>query len=180
MKVLLICDKNNRTKASIDLHEKIKELFSNKDYEIHNIEIGKKDLASCIGCFGCWIKTPGQCVINDMMSDINRSFINSDVVIYFTPIVFGQFSGNIKNAIDRWLPNVLPFFQQYNGRTRHPARYEKYPTEIIVGYSDDITEEEKSTFLDITNKHRHDIKDIFLCLREDKNVEIVENIKKYI
>ena len=22
-------------------------------------------VADCLGCFGCWVKTPGQCVIDD-------------------------------------------------------------------------------------------------------------------
>ena len=180
MKALIIGDKDNKTKASIDLYEKLRNLFTEKEYDLETIDIEKKDLASCIGCFGCWIKTPGECVINDRMSEINRKFMNSDVVIYLTPIIFGQFSANIKNAIDRWLPNVLPFFEKYNGITKHPRRYEKYPNGIIIGYSDDITEEEKSTFIDITKKHRKDVKDVFLCLEEEKNKEIIQSIHEYI
>lgn len=177
MNVLFICDKENKTKASIDLYEKLSSLFSDKGYEGKTIEVGKKDLASCMGCFGCWIKTPGECVVNDLMTDINKSFINSDVVVYLSPIVFGQFSATMKNAVDRWLPNVLPFFEKVNGVTKHPKRYDKDPNTIVIGYGDDLSEEEKSTFIDI-NRHRGDMENIFVCVEEDKNNELVEKISK--
>ncbi|AGK95312.1 NAD(P)H-dependent oxidoreductase [Clostridium pasteurianum] len=180
MKVLFIGDKNLKTEYSIDLDKKLNELFTKKGYESKTIKIGEKDLASCAGCFGCWIKTPGECIINDLMSEINRSYMNSDIVIYLTPIIFGQFSANIKNAMDRRIPNILPFFEKVNGVTKHPSRYEKYPNEMIIGYSDDITKEEKNTFLDLIKKHRKKVENIFFCLSQESNKEIIEDIKKII
>jgi len=180
MKALFIEDKDLKTDAFRELHNRLTKMFYEKGYEINSVEIGKRDLASCIGCFGCWIKRPGECVIDDLMSEINRCHMNSDVVIYMTPIIFGQFSSNIKNAVDRYLPNLLPFFEQVNGGTKHPFRYEKYPELMIIGYSDDITKEERDTFVDITKKNRTDINNIFICEKEENNDEIVKSISKII
>lgn len=178
MKALFIEDKDFKTKLFNKLHKDLSNMFYEKGYEIETIEIGKGNLASCLGCFGCWIKKPGQCVIDDMMNDINMRHMNSDVVIYMTPIVFGQFSSNIKNAIDRYIPNQLPFFEKVNGFVKHPPRYEGYPELMIIGYSDDLTKEERETFVDITEKHRREIKNIFVCEKEEDNDEIIKSISK--
>ncbi|MDU2663418.1 MAG: flavodoxin family protein, partial [Clostridium perfringens] len=29
------------------------------------IDLSKLRISNCIGCFGCWTKTPGKCVIRD-------------------------------------------------------------------------------------------------------------------
>ncbi|HEY8910636.1 MAG TPA: NAD(P)H-dependent oxidoreductase [Desulfosporosinus sp.] len=126
--------------------------------ETEMIEVGTDNLTFCMGCFGCWIKKPGECVINDIMAAINRSVMNSDTVIYLSPIIFGQFSANIKNTMDRSIPNALPFFKRRSdGQTLHPPRYDTYPKQIIIGYGDLISDEDKQLFIDITKKHRGNI-----------------------
>ena len=49
-------------------------------------------LAHCIGCFGCWIKTPGVCVASDESREIIQSVIQSVMTILFTPVAFGGYS----------------------------------------------------------------------------------------
>jgi multimeric flavodoxin WrbA len=113
------------------------------------------ELNFCKGCFGCWVKTPGECVIKDSMGEINRDSMQSDVVAYLVPVVFGQYSANMKNALDRWIPNILPFFAiRANGDTIHPARYETNPQMVMIGYGDGLTDEDARLFRDITTKHR--------------------------
>lgn len=37
----------------------------------------KGSIRNCIGCFGCWIKTPGQCVMKDGYENmVSRNSIN--------------------------------------------------------------------------------------------------------
>ncbi|MEN6348652.1 MAG: flavodoxin family protein [Syntrophomonas sp.] len=155
MKATIIADKDYQTAASQSLNKLVAEFLYSKGLEIEMMHIGRDDLAFCRGCFGCWIKKPGECVFNDMMDQINRNFMNSDVVIYLSPVVFGQFSANIKNALDRWLPNMLPFFEtRPDGSTMHPSRYDASPRLIFIGYGDELSEEDRQLFIDITQKHR--------------------------
>lgn len=155
MKAILISDKEYQTKTYQGLKKLIEKFLNAKGLETEIIEVGRDNLAFCTGCFGCWIKKPGECVINDMMAQINRSVINSDTVLYFSPVIFGQFSANIKNVMDRSIPNILPFFEtKPDGSTTHPPRYDSYPKQIIIGYGDVISNEDKQLFIDITKKHR--------------------------
>jgi hypothetical protein len=158
MKAYILSDRDYQTETYQRIIALLRGFFSSKDFEIEEAQIGRDDLAFCMGCFGCWVKKPGECVINDAVSRLNRAQMNSDVVIFLSPVVFGQFSANIKNAIDRWLPNMLPFFvTRPDGSTMHPPRYEDYPSQIIIGYADALSERDKHLFIDITRKHRSNI-----------------------
>jgi multimeric flavodoxin WrbA len=173
MKATIITDKEHQTDLFKKLQEQTINFFIEKNFQTELICIGRDDLTYCMGCFGCWVKKPGECVISDMMTKINYDYINSDVVIYLTPVIFGQFSANIKNAIDRSLPNMLPFFEtRPDGSTMHTPRYESYPKQIIVGYGDNLDEEDQKLFIDITKKHRNNI-EVFIYQNEGNNIHRV-------
>ncbi|KHD37495.1 flavodoxin [Clostridium acetobutylicum] len=180
MKILLICDKDKRTIPSEVLKKDLLGFFSYKNFETKVIEAGRNSFKHCIGCFSCWIKTPGKCVLKDSMSEVNKSYINSDIVIYLTPIIFGQYSANIKTIIDRAQPYCLPFFKVINGIIKHPLRYEKTPKEIIIAYGEDVTKEEKRTFQDLIDNHGRSYRDVFYSLKIEDNKKILDDLKKII
>jgi multimeric flavodoxin WrbA len=158
MKAFIISDKDYETDIFHELFAGITSLLKTQDFEIEYATIGRNDLSSCIGCFGCWIKKPGECILPDGIGSINSTAMNSDVVIYLCPVIFGQFSANIKDAIDRWLPNMLPFFMiRKDGSMMHPRRYESYPKQIMIGYGNEVSAEDADLFRDITQKHRSNI-----------------------
>ncbi len=158
MKALILSDKEYRTAAFAQIHSGVLEYLAEKGFQTDEIEIGREDLAFCMGCFGCWIKTPGECVIKDLVAQINEKLVNSELVLCLSPVVFGQFSANIKNALDRWIPNVLPFFEKRSdGSTMHPSRYKHIPRNIMIAYGDGLEEEDVQLFTDISLKHRGDV-----------------------
>lgn len=176
MKALLISDKEYPTKTYQGLKDLIDMFLGKKGFETEMMEVGAENLTFCMGCFGCWIKKPGECVINDMMTQINRSVMNSDVVIYISPIIFGQFSANIKNTVDRSIPNMLPFFEtRPDGSTMHPPRYDTYPRLIIIGYGDSVSDEDKQLFIDVTKKHRRNIE---VLIYKETAENIIEALNK--
>jgi Multimeric flavodoxin WrbA len=178
MKALIIADNDYQT----DIFEKLRELtisfLKRKGFEMEFCSIDREDLTFCMGCFGCWIKKPGECVINDMMAEINRTYNNSDLVIYLSPIIFGQPSANIKNAIDRWLPNLLPFFETRSDKsTMHPSRYGLDPRRIIIGYGDSVSEEDKLLFCDIIKKHQNNFEALIYQNNDNDLIQSLETIK---
>ncbi len=80
-------------------------------------------IGACNGCFGCWVKTPGQCVQDDPAREVARAWARADLVVLFTPATFGGYSSELKKAIDRSLPNLPPIFVRIHGETHHPWRY---------------------------------------------------------
>jgi multimeric flavodoxin WrbA len=155
MKALVISDKEYRTEIFPELEGLVEEFLVRKGFEVQKTAIDGKDVTFCMGCFGCWVKKPGECVINDGMTKINRDFINSDAIFYLSEVIFGQYSPNLKNVVDRWIPHILPFFKSMpDGSTVHPMRYDAYPSIISIGYGDGLSEEDAQLFNDITVKHR--------------------------
>jgi len=178
MKATIVTDKDYQNELFQELYQSVLAYLQDKQYESQTFNIGRNDLNYCMGCFGCWVKKPGECVINDMMADINRSFVNSEAVIYISPVIFGQCSANIKNAMDRWLPNMLPFFEtRPDGSTMHPSRYDVYPRVVFIGYGTDISEEDQQLFTDITKKHRNHT-DVLVYQGSDQDItEALSNIE---
>jgi multimeric flavodoxin WrbA len=158
MNAYLLSDGEFQTPRAEQLIRLIQAIFEQRGYSVCQKAIQRDELQFCRGCFDCWTKTPGECIMKDAIAEINRACMTSDVVIYLCPIVFGQFSANMKSAIDRWLPNMLPFFHtRQDGSTMHPPRYETYAKQIMLGYSENLSESDAELFLDITQKHRSNV-----------------------
>lgn len=97
-------------------------------YALRDAKIGH-----CVGCFGCWVRTPGECVINDEGREIARAIAQSDTTVLFSPVLFGGYSVELKKMVDRFLPLILPFFGTYRGEFHHAPRYDRYPRLVGVG-----------------------------------------------
>jgi len=88
------------------------------------IDISKSDVKGCLGCFSCWEKTPGKCVIKDDMENFLPMIIAADVVIWSFPLYCCGMPGNLKNFMDRQLPIALPFMDKNAASGGHPLRYD--------------------------------------------------------
>ena len=101
--------------------------------EVENIFLVEKNIRHCMGCFSCWMKTPGKCVIKDDMAGLIDKSMGSDIVVYATPLYTDYVTGIMKDFMDRMLPIVCPQFEKdANGQTRHKKRYAKYPDLILI------------------------------------------------
>ncbi|MEI6613793.1 MAG: flavodoxin family protein [Chrysiogenales bacterium] len=92
------------------------------------------DIKPCRGCFSCWVKTPGVCVIrDDGQEPILRAWAEADFIAFLTPITFGGYAPELKKAMDRIIPILLPFFIKIHGETHHPQRYPQQRRLLAVG-----------------------------------------------
>ncbi len=92
------------------------------------------DIQPCRGCFSCWVKTPGSCVIRaDDQEQILRAWAEADLIAWLTPITFGGYAPELKKTLDRIIPVLLPFFIKLRGETHHPQRYPRRRRLLAVG-----------------------------------------------
>ncbi|AOY77702.1 flavodoxin family protein [Clostridium formicaceticum] len=65
MKALILNGVLKEDRSMIKVNELTEEILAEKGYEVESILLHQKKIGECMGCFGCWVKTPGICVIDD-------------------------------------------------------------------------------------------------------------------
>jgi multimeric flavodoxin WrbA len=135
--ILFILDGDSRTELSEGIRERITEAVGSQT--VGSIELRRGDVPPCTGCFHCMTRHPGKCVFDRVLSRIAPHAADYSVVIFLAPVHFGTFSSTMKNVMDRGGLII---------RNHRTCR------QVIIGYAEDATDEERSTFIDITAKHR--------------------------
>jgi multimeric flavodoxin WrbA len=113
-----------------------------KGHQVFLIKASKMKINFCQGCWSCWWKTPGVCPQKDDMEEIYRSYMKSDIVIHFSPLMAGFISSSLKTINDRSVPLVLPYVTIVQDECHHKSRYEKYPFfGLILDYNESDDED---------------------------------------
>ena len=101
--------------------------------EVENVFLVKKKIRPCRGCFTCWIKTPGICVIKDDMAELIQKFGESDIVVFATPVYVDNVTGIMKNFMDRLIPFIDPHYEKdEGGECVHISRSEKQAKLVVI------------------------------------------------
>ena len=100
---------------------------------------------NCIGCFGCWIKTPGKCVITDGFEEMGKYLSKCSELILVSKCTYGSASPFVKNVLDRAISYIHPDFTIRNGEMHHKRRYSNKIKLSAYYYGEDIHPEEKET-----------------------------------
>lgn len=115
------------------------------EYDGWDVVAAGDDIRPCIGCFCCWSKTPGECIVNDGYNRMGEKIHHADSVTVISRYSYGGFSGRIKNVFDRSLGYVLPQFEISAGETHHKRRYEEDKEFIFIFYGSGLGDEEKAS-----------------------------------
>lgn len=164
------------------LNEMVLSELNRAGFAVKPYVLKDEKIAPCMGCFECWVKTPGICVRTDIARDIARDIVQSEVLIYLTPVVFGGYSSELKKALDRSIPIILPFFQNMEGEIHHKARYKHYPNLLVLGFLNKPNPEYEKTFRSLVernaiNMHNAKILSEIFVDGEEKEVSIRESIQ---
>lgn len=101
-----------------------------------------RDIKSCIGCFSCWVASPGVCALRDDFSGMGKLFSQADKISVISSVSYGCYSPFVKNVLDRSLPYQHPCFTRRGGEMHHRRRYDNRFSFRVFFYGD-ITEEER-------------------------------------
>lgn len=105
-----------------------------KGTEVEQIDLYKKEIKPCLGCFSCWSKTPGECIIKDDMQEIYEKIKASDIIIESFPLYFFGMPSVMKCLTDRCLPFMLHYMgnQTGDGSSFHELRDENMHNKKLV------------------------------------------------
>lgn len=101
--------------------------LNRKGFILNFFDLKRLTIKNCMGCFGCWVKTPGECTISDDTVQIRRNVINSDLVIFISPVIMGFTSALLKKVQDKMIPLIHPYIEFVNNECHHQSRYNKNP-----------------------------------------------------
>ena len=121
--------------------EKFKKIYKNTDNSL--IITDNKKIKSCMGCFYCWTKNPGECRIKDSYDNLAELYSKAEKIIIISRCCYGSYSPFIKNILDRSIPYLLPFFKIKNKEMHHTIRYKKSFYFDVYFYGENIPNEEK-------------------------------------
>jgi multimeric flavodoxin WrbA len=110
--------------------------------EVKLIILREKKIADCIGCYACWLKTPGICALKDEQKEILQGYLWADCILLASPIIMGFVSALIKKTNDRMIPLVHPFLKMNGDRMAHYQRYDKeYKIGLLLDRGEGFGEE---------------------------------------
>lgn len=129
------------------------EQYSNIKY----IDLSALDIKTCMGCFCCWTKTPGKCVIRDDATQVYPEIAHSDTVLYISHIKYGGYDTIMKTMLERAIPIQQAFIRILDGETHHVQRDVKLKKATIIAYGEDLSQEEKDVFEQLIARNAHNM-----------------------
>ena len=137
MKVLVLNGSPKQKSDTFRMTEAfLKGLNRTGEHEIHVIRVIEKNIAPCRGCFGCWQRMDGHCVIEDDQNGILDLYRRADLIIWSFPLYCYGMPSHLKAVLDRTIPLVkMNMEKQLDGTVRHEALadFSKIRTLVICG-----------------------------------------------
>ncbi|HIZ16617.1 MAG TPA: flavodoxin family protein [Firmicutes bacterium] len=141
-----------------------------EDRSTEFINLSELKISNCIGCFGCWTKTPGRCVIRDDAVKVYPKIAASRRVLYISKIKYGSYDTVMKTMLERAIPIQQAFIRLLNGETHHIQRNVAPKQATIIGYGN-ISDEEKQIFTQLVERNARN-----MCFENYRVIFAQENI----
>lgn len=142
MKVTILDGSQADDRTGKDVSQILRQNLAKRDDEVSYFLLRDEKIGNCAGDFFCWVRYPGQCMINDVNREIAAAVATTDLLVYLTPITFGGYSSELKSMVDHQIQNIAPFFARVNGESHHQKRYDRYPDFLVIGWGAKSKDEE--------------------------------------
>lgn len=120
------------------------------------IDLSTRNITNCVGCFGCWTKTPGRCVIRDDAVDVYPYIAKSESILYISRIKYGSYDTTMKTMLERAIPVQQAFIRLFHGETHHIQRNVVPKQAVIIAYGDP-SKEEQELFSQLVARNAHNM-----------------------
>lgn len=146
------------------------------------INLAELKISNCMGCFGCWTKTPGRCVIRDDATKVYPLIAQSQAVLYVSRIKYGGYDTVMKTMLERAIPVQQAFIRVVNGETHHVQRSVVPKSATILAYGDSEAEE-RDLFRQLIARNAHNMSfrayRVVFCREEQVHVFVREELKAW-
>ena len=110
-KVLILSGSPRKNGNTEILCDRFAEGARDAGHHVEMVRVCDKDIHYCTGCDSC-VKS-GRCVFRDDMEEIRDRMMDSDVIVFASPVYFYTISAQIKTLIDR----MVPFYTQLHDKS---------------------------------------------------------------
>lgn len=90
------------------------------------------DINDCLGCFSCWNKTPGCCILCDDMPPLLEKIKCADIIVWATPLYHYGMTARLKRIMERTTPLSKPYIVKRGDHYKHPPRYAEQNTKNLL------------------------------------------------
>ena len=137
MKILVLNGSPKEKSDTFRLTEAFLKGMNREDqHEVRIIDVIEKKIVPCRGCFGCWQRGDGHCVIDDDQNIILDAYRSADVIIWSFPLYCYGMPSHLKAVLDRTIPLLrMKMVREPDGTVRHEGLvdFSRIHTLVICG-----------------------------------------------
>ena len=137
MKILVLNGSPKKKSDTFRLTEAfLRGMNRRAEHETHIVRVIDTKISPCRGCFSCWRRGDGHCVIDDDQNAILDVYRDADVIIWSFPLYCYGMPSHLKAVLDRTIPLVQQKMVRLpDGTVRHESLvdFSRIHTLVISG-----------------------------------------------
>lgn len=132
MKILFVNGSSRHSKGTTyKLIDMLKTGMERESAQVSIIDIVFEHLNPCSACYQCW-ETENGCIYDDRMAEILKEMLESDLIVFATPLYMNNISALMKIFMERTMPLCRKEFRiGKDGIFQHEVRYKIPPIMLI-------------------------------------------------
>lgn len=146
------------------------------------VDLSRLKIANCMGCFGCWTKTPGQCVIRDDAVAVYPLIARSERLLYVSRVRYGGYDTPMKILLERAIPVQKAFIRVVDGETHHVQRAVAPKDAVILAYGTE-NEEERELFRRLVGRNQRNMNfrswKVVFCREEEVDAQVRKELETW-
>lgn len=117
------------------------------------VDLPSSKVQACYGCGACGLTTPGTCTVQDEMQRIFPKIVSSQIWVLASPIRFGSHHSELKKALDRCQPLMVPVYTVRGGEMNFRPRYAPRPALLGVGLLPEPDADQEQAYRHLVARH---------------------------
>lgn len=98
---ITILNGSPRKENTYAMAEAFKEGAAAAGHEVEILHVGKMKIGGCLGCEYCHTKGEGKCIQKDDMDKVLPAYMDSDMIVFASPIYYFGMTAQLSAAIQR-------------------------------------------------------------------------------